>query len=139
DPLEVPITREAAARNLGTARLEEIKICGLSIDEVKRPFKRCAQSSILKNELPCRLYLPESACTGCRNTVIAVLVEFKEQKMLPLLSGKTIIAGRPPAAAPSGKLILVGSCTKPMRLKGAYIGGCPPENSHVVRALLKED
>jgi len=133
---EVPITREAAARKLGTAKLEEIKIKGLSLDELRRPFKRAAHSSILNSELPCSLYLPPTACTGCRNTVIAVLTELREQKMLPGISGKTIVAGCPPAETPPGKLVLVGRCTKPLRLAGTYIEGCPPENSLVIRALL---
>lgn len=135
-PKEVPITREAAARGLGASLPEQYEIKGLSLEDVTRPFKRCSQSEILNRELPCILSMPESACTGCRNTVIAVLVELQEKEMLPLLAGLTILAGRPPEHLPGGKLILVGTCTKFLRGKGAYIEGCPPENSWVARALL---
>ncbi len=135
-PDEVPITGEAASRGLGAALPEEYEVMGFSLEEVARPFKRCSQSEILSRELPCTLSMPESTCTGCRNTVIAVLVELQEKEMLPRLAGKAVIAGRPPEHLPSGKLILVGTCTKSLRDRGAYIEGCPPENSWVAGALL---
>jgi uncharacterized protein (DUF362 family) len=135
-PDEVPITREAAARGLGSASLNEYEIKGLPLADILRPFKRCSQSEILTRELPCALFMPESACTGCRNTVIAVLVELQEKEMLLLLSGKAVIAGHPPGHLPDGKLVLVGTCTKPLRKQGTYIEGCPPENSWIARALV---
>ena len=135
-PEEVPITREAAARRVGCSQPEQYEIKGLPLAEVARPFKRCSQSEIISRELPCTLSMPESACTGCRNTVIAVLMELQEKELLPLLAGKAVIAGRPPEHLPGGKLVLVGTCTKSLRGKGTYIEGCPPENSWVARALL---
>jgi uncharacterized protein (DUF362 family) len=135
-PEEVPITVLAAQAGLGTADISAIEIAGESWQAVRRPFKRSADSALISGALPCRLLAGGDACTGCRNTVISVLVELKERDMLALLENKTIVTGRPPRGdAPPGELLLVGTCARAWRRKGAYIAGCPPENNCVIKAI----
>ncbi|MEW5784374.1 MAG: DUF362 domain-containing protein [Bacillota bacterium] len=136
-PEEVATTVLAAELGLGRADPEEIEIAGLPWESVRRPFKRCSQSAIINESLPCRLEIGGDTCTGCRNTVIAVLTEMKEDNLLSRLAGKTIITGRPPGHAIAGNLVLVGNCAKPWRAKGRYIEGCPPENSMIIDILLE--
>lgn len=134
-PDEVPVTSLAAESGLGLADPDAITVKGESWKSIHRPFKRSSHSAILNELLPCRLQLGGDTCSGCRNTVISVLVELKEREMLHLLKGRTIVTGRPPLNLGPDGLLLVGSCTRRLRRKGTYIEGCPPENSCIIKDL----
>ncbi|NMA92606.1 MAG: DUF362 domain-containing protein [Firmicutes bacterium] len=136
-PEEVPITRSAIRLGLGAGRLSEIEVVGASLESVRRRFKRCSETEILGRELPCRLRMAEETCTGCRNTVAAVLVEMSELGLLSSLEGITIVTGCPeirPEDPP--RRVIVGRCARPLRSQGIYVDGCPPENSWLIEALL---
>jgi uncharacterized protein (DUF362 family) len=138
-PEEVPITVLAAKAGLGTADPGQILIAGEPWESVQRPFRRCSEAEIAPETLPCRLYLGGGTCSGCRNTVISVLVELKERDLLPLLKQKTIVTGRPPREKLPGELLLVGACAGAWRRKGVYIEGCPPENSWIIKEIERRD
>jgi len=76
-PEEVPTTVLAAQMGLGTAALSGIVIAGLPWESVQRRFKRCSESEILKEVPPGSLRIGGGTCSGCQNTIIAVLVELK--------------------------------------------------------------
>lgn len=134
-PEEVPITFLAAEAGLGTADPAQIEIAGEPLELVRRPFRRSSRAEISRETLPCRLYLGGDTCSGCRNTVVSVLVELKDRKLLHLLKQKTIVTGHPPRTNLPGELLLVGTCTRAWRRRGAYIEGCPPENSWIIKTL----
>ncbi len=136
-PQEVPITTFAAKSGLGIGRLSGIEVVGSTLESVRRRFKRCSESEILGQNLPCCLRMAVETCTGCRNTVVAVLVEMRDLGLLSYLEGKTIITGRPkiePGDPP--RRIIIGRCSRSLRSSGLYIGGCPPENTMIIDALL---
>ncbi len=136
-PEEVPITSCAVKLGLGTCRLSDIEVVGVSLQSVYRRFKRCSESEILGEELPCRLRMAVETCTGCRNTVVAVLVEMRDRGLLSYLEGKTIITGYPeiePEDPPHR--IAIGRCSRRLRSQGLYVDGCPPENSWIIDALM---
>ncbi len=137
-PEEVPTTVLAAQMGLGTAALSGIEIAGLPWESVQRRFKRCSESEILKEVPPGSLRIGGGTCSGCQNTIIAVLVELKARGQLTALAGRTIITGSLPEEELSGEPLFVGNCTR--RYPGAdYIAGCPPENSWIVDLLLEPD
>lgn len=136
-PEEVPATALAAEMGLGTADLKEIEIAGLPWESVRRRFKRCSESEILTEIDPGSLRIGSGTCSGCRNTVISVLVELKARDALAALAGKTIVTGFPPEENLPGEPILVGNCTRRSgRLKN-FIPGCPPENSWIIDLILE--
>lgn len=136
-PEEVAITTLAAELGLGAGQLSEIEVVGAPLESVRRRFRRCSESEILGQKLPCRLSMAVETCTGCRNTVVAVLVEMKDRGLLSYLEDKTIVTGCPeikPDDPPHR--IIVGRCSRPLRSQGLYIDGCPPENSWIIDALM---
>jgi len=94
EPAEVPITAAAAARGLGTMDLSEIDIAGEKIADVASRFVRSCETKIDGVADSFRMVLDESACTGCRNTVVSVLIDMKEAGLLKYTEGLTVIAGR---------------------------------------------
>ncbi len=136
-PQEVPITRRAAEAGLGTADSGRITVTGLQVDEVRRPFKRCSEAEILKGALPCNLLFAPETCTGCRNTVISVLVAMDRCGLLHHFKGLTVVAGPVRGELPPGEPFLVGNCARKTDRKALHIEGCPPENSWIIEALVK--
>lgn len=134
-PEEVPTTILAAEMGLGSADLERIEVAGLPWQSVRRRFKRSSESEILKEVPPRTLYIGDDSCSGCRNTVISVLVELKARGRLDALAGKVIVTGTPPEDALPGETILVGNCARRRGSGARFIAGCPPENSWIIEAL----
>ncbi|HHW73754.1 MAG TPA: DUF362 domain-containing protein [Firmicutes bacterium] len=134
-PEEVPTTMLAAGMGLGTADLEKIEIAGLPWQSVRRRFRRCSESEILKEVPSCSLQIGDDTCSGCRNTVISVLVELKARGRLDALSDKIIVTGTPPGHELPGEAILVGNCARQHGPNKNFIAGCPPENSWIIEAL----
>lgn len=136
-PQEVPITRRAAEAGLGLADLQRITVTGLPLEAVRRPFKRCSEAEILKKALPCTLFFAPETCTGCRNTVISVLVAMDRCGLLNHLSGLTIVAGPVRDELPPGEPFLVGNCARKAKQKAIFVKGCPPENSWIIEKIMQ--
>lgn len=138
-PEEVPATVLAAEMGLGTNDLNEIEVAGLPWTSVRRRFKRSSESEIIKEIDPGSLCLGSGTCSGCRNTVISVLVELKARDALSALAGRTIVTGQPAEKEFLGEPIFVGNCTRRRSRRKNFIPGCPPENSWIVGLLLGSD
>ena len=139
-PGEVPTTRLAAQAGLGVADPEKIEVAGLPWRSVQRRFKRSSESEIIREAPAASLQIGGGTCSGCRNTVISVLVELKARGRWDLLENRVIVTGSPPEAEPAGELLLVGHCARRCahRDDKNFIAGCPPENSWIIDALLKK-
>lgn len=134
DPREVEIIRIAGdVAKIGEINLENIEVVGEQIEDVKNVFKRPCELPL--EGLPdFNLIFTEGACTGCRNTVLSVLIDMRMAGTEKYLEGKTIIAG-PIKELPEGvkkeDLVLVGVCTKAFEEYGTWVKGCPPNNIFV--------
>lgn len=135
-PEEVPVTVLAAEMGLGIADIEEIEIAGLPWESVRRRFKRSSESGILREIDPGSLCFGSGTCSGCRNTVISMLVELKARGALTALEGRTIVTGFPPEKQFSGKPLFVGNCTRRRSGRKNFVAGCPPENSWIIDRIL---
>ena len=140
EPDEVPITKAAAELTSsydinGISALPgsfEFETIGESVDNVKRRFKRASETTIEGLPESFRLVFDNSACTGCRNTVIEQLMYLKEDGQLQTLEGKTWIVGPVkdlPEGCTSDNTRCIGSCAvKSLGIKNGLPGipGCPP-------------
>ena len=136
-PAEVPTTVLAAEAGLGIAEPEKIEIAGLPWESVQRRFKRCSESEILREAPPGSLQIGADTCSGCRNTVISVLVELQARGALAALEGRTIVTGAPSAKEPlSARPIFVGNCARQRGGDRENVPGCPPENSWIIDLIL---
>jgi uncharacterized protein (DUF362 family) len=130
----------AEAQGIGTGDLQQIEVVGESIDSVKRRFKRFVEA-IGDLALPedFRIIMDESACTGCRNTLMANLMDVSKAGELDKTSGWTMVLGEISELpeVDRTKLILMGVCTAKFRKEGAWVPGCPPNNRDLYHAMSK--
>jgi uncharacterized protein (DUF362 family) len=135
---DVLITKFAYERGMGEMNLEKIEVRGEPIDSIKRRFKRSSEVEI-EGLPPHELIFDESACTGCKNTVLSAIMDMKNDKKEGYLEGKTIIAGpyeKVPEGVKKEDLILIGKCAKHLKDYGTFVPGCPPNNVYIVRAVV---
>jgi uncharacterized protein (DUF362 family) len=134
---EVPITKAAAARGLGTLDEQQIEVVGEPVHSVRRRFVRCEEDHRIDRE-GVRIIHSLGTCTGCRNGLLSSLFDMRADGILGRARGFTIIAG--PAPIPEGipqeELVSIGSCSLPeARRLPRYVRGCPPNNVDIVRAI----
>jgi len=137
DPQEVPITFEAAKRDLGVADRGDIEIAGESIESVYRRFMRVLEDDRLKIEGFDLIY-GDATCTGCRMGIMSSLFDMKEEGQMMYLPGITIITGDPEIAdtIPKDSLVTVGRCVPKEKRSNRHVKGCPPNNLDIVQAII---
>ncbi|HWU41469.1 MAG TPA: DUF362 domain-containing protein [Candidatus Acidoferrum sp.] len=136
---EVPITKAAAERGLGTLEESKIEVVGETLSAVRRRFLRCEEDHRIDREGIAIIHT-EGTCTGCRNGLLSSLFDMREEGTIERARGSTIIAG--PAAipenVPEASLISIGSCGLPeARRLPRFVRGCPPNNVDIIRALTR--
>jgi uncharacterized protein (DUF362 family) len=137
-PDEVPITRAAAQRGLGTMDETEIEVVGERVADVQRRFVRCEEDDRIDSQ-GIEVVHSEGTCTGCRNGLLSSLFDMRADGTLERARGVTVIAGPTPVpdGVPQEMLVSVGSCSLPEAKRLLrYVRGCPPNNVDIVRALL---
>ncbi|MEM3693253.1 MAG: DUF362 domain-containing protein [Candidatus Bathyarchaeia archaeon] len=115
----------AERRGLGTARLEDIEVRGLSIEEA---FRRATTTAVEYDNLRHKhiRLIDCGACTGCSGRIAALVVGLKDDGMK-----EDVYVYMGPQAKPHkgpGKVFLCGRCAAPTfynELEGTYIPGCP--------------
>jgi uncharacterized protein (DUF362 family) len=135
---QVPITKVAAERGLGTLEEAQIEVVGEPIAAVRRRFLRCEEDHRIDRE-GVTITHTEGTCTGCRNGLLSSLFDMRADGSLERARGLTIIAG--PAAVPAGVpqefLVSIGTCCLPeARRLLRYVRGCPPNNVDIVKAIM---
>jgi uncharacterized protein (DUF362 family) len=137
EPAETLLTVNAAARGLGVMDPDKIEILGEPLDQVKRRFLRSIEDDPVKVE-GFQLIQAEATCTGCRNTVMSVLVDMRNADQLMYLPGVTVVTGG--ASLPEGTLrdeiVTVGLCMPEESQTERHVKGCPPNNALVVKAII---
>lgn len=141
EPEEVPITVAAAKRGLGTMELSEIETVGERIADVEERFVRCSETKIDGIADSFNIVSGSETCTGCRNTIVSILMEMKEKGFLKYTEDLTIISGSPEDIDEDllkGEVVCVGECTKKYAAQNGYrcAAGCPPRNDLIVEAIL---
>jgi uncharacterized protein (DUF362 family) len=138
-PEEVLLTKNGAARGLGTSKLEKIDILGVPLEKVRRRFLRADEDNPVKVE-GFNLIFGGVTCTGCRNTVMSALVDMRNADQLMYLPGVTVATGDPqiPPFVPAESLVTVGKCVPKQKRGKIHVKGCPPNNAYVVQAIIGE-
>ncbi len=138
EPEEIEYIKLAGEQGLGCNNPSRMEMSGLSIDEVKRPFKVVhldfsdyEKWGIEINE--------EGACSGCRHMMESVILSLEKEGKLKLLRGYSLIFGQlvKPSSSSPGKLVSIGLCTRGYKSISQYIPGCPP-HPHDVLAFFEE-
>jgi uncharacterized protein (DUF362 family) len=140
-PDEVPITRVAAERGLGTLDESRIEVVGERVEAVRRRFVRCEEDDRIDSE-GIKVIHSEGTCTGCRNGLLSSLFDMQAAGTLERARGTTVIAGPTPfpEGIPQEMLVSVGSCSLPEAKRLLrYVRGCPPNNVDIIRALLADE
>jgi len=138
DPADHGCIGAAVASGIGVGDLDKIEVVGEPIAKVQRRFKRAVEAM---GSLPFPedflLLMDEKACTGCRNTVIEVLMEANTANQLDRTTGWSVVVGKLDKLpeVDRTKLLLVGACTTKFKKEGIYVEGCPPNNRDVCNGL----
>ena len=145
EPNEVGILVSAAKCGLGFMDIEDIDIVGDTIEQHRRKFKRANETTIQGVPSSFEIVWNETACTGCRNTIISCLLKIKEDKLLDKLSGKFAVAGslkreELPEICSKENTVLIGKCAAALEECGYNnaVLGCPPRNINVIEGLIGE-
>ena len=137
-PEEEGCIAASAKAGIGTADLDEIDVVGEPIAKVQRRFKR-VEEALAEMSFPgdFQLLMDEKTCSGCRNTVMQVLMAVKDAGQLDRMAGWTIIAGKLDQLpdVDKAKLLLLGACTTKHKNEGIYVEGCAPNNRDVVGGM----
>lgn len=138
DPGEIEYIQLAAEQGLGCTDISQIEVVGLSIDQVKRPFKRIQLDFEAYRKKGIQIY-EAGACSGCRHVIQALLINLEKKSELGLLKDYTLIFGQTVKIPKEvkGKLLCFGLCTKKYRNQGEYIPGCPPHPLDLLDYLQK--
>lgn len=133
EPKEIEYIKLAAEQNLGCGDLSQIEIAGEKIKRVKRPFKQIKLEFGKYKEKGIFVH-EDSACSGCRHTMEAVMTNLERENQLDLLKGYTLIFGQMASipSSPKGELVNIGTCTRKYKDKGEYIPGCPPHPKDII-------
>ena len=126
----VPATVLAAAEGLGTNRMEEIELAGVSVDRVKRRFRR--QNTTLQGQYPnVNLTMGCTCEAGCKAIVRIQLDQLLADGTLARLERPlhifTGLQFDPSTKPVDGDVIIVGDCAKSMLDKypdARYWGSC---------------
>ncbi len=140
-PLKIEYVKLAFEQGLGCADLSRIQVLGLDIEKVKRPFKQMKLDFEFWRKKGIEIY-EKGACSGCRNTVAALIVNLEKNKdELKLLKGYTLTFGQNVKLPDKyeGRLVNIGLCTRKFREKGEYIPGCPPHPQDILDFFEKMD
>ena len=139
---EDPIVDLAAKSGLGVANLEDIEIVGVDIAKVQRRFKRCSEalSERVTGQRGFQLLTDDKTCTGCKNTILQVLLNFEKTNRLDELKGWIIAAGQLDELPDVDKerLLLVGVCLAKHKKEGVFVRGCPPLDRDLINAIKME-
>jgi uncharacterized protein (DUF362 family) len=136
-PGEVPITKAAAARGLGTMDESQIEVAGERVQDVQRRFVRCEEDTRI-DSAGIGIVQSQGTCTGCRNGLLSSLFDMKADGSIERARGVTVVSGPTPIPQdiPPEKLVSVGSCALPeARRLPRHVRGCPPNNVDIIRAL----
>jgi uncharacterized protein (DUF362 family) len=137
---EVPITRAAAERGLGTLDGAAIKVVGQSVDSVRRRFLRAEEDHRIDRE-GITIFHSQGTCTGCRNGLLSSLFDMRAEGSIERARGLTILAGpvEVPDGIPQELLVSIGSCGLfEARRLPRYVKGCPPNNVDIIRELTAQ-
>ncbi len=135
NPMEIEYLKLAAEQGLGCADMSHIKVCGSSINDVKKRFKINRVDFNSYREQGITIY-ESGNCHNCRHFMESLLtIHMKDN--VDLLKGYTVILGQTatPPEKIEGELLCFGSCTRRYRDQGGYIAGCPPHFADVIEYL----
>jgi hypothetical protein len=140
-PAEDQIINAAAKAGIGAAELDKIEVVGEPIANVQRRFKRGDETALEVMPAGFRLLLPETACTGCVNSVMYALMTMRDRKLLDMAEGWTVVAGKIDKlpSVDKKRLLLVGKCTSKFKKHGVFVDGCPAWSWDVAGGLLGVD
>jgi uncharacterized protein (DUF362 family) len=146
DPFEVETTRIGHHQGIGVGLLDDIDVRGVSIESVKRPFKRA--SSDLTYVYPNIAVYMHGSCSGCAHTVRHGLDKLTAEGVLKRLTEPVNIVIGFKTSLPKGldrqRTLVVGDCTADHKEDGTYFfPGCPHLPSiytvaEVIRAMVDE-
>jgi uncharacterized protein (DUF362 family) len=139
DPKEQKHAILAEEHGIGTMDINKIQVVGEKIANVKRKFKRPAETlqRILRLQ-DFRLISNETMCTGCRGMMFYFLKSVSDKGKLEQIKDLTFVLGEHHSLPELDmrKTILVGHCTGQYKALGRYVPGCPPLSSGVMTEVF---
>jgi len=123
DPWQFKCFQYARDRGMGVFREEDSALSGLSLDEVKRPFRPASGPF---PEVAGITLVDGGACPGCLDGVRIALGRLKTAGLLEKVPPLTIVVGEKGSVTGENDLV-VGRCLKRHRGKKHYVPGCPAQ------------
>jgi uncharacterized protein (DUF362 family) len=114
--------------------LEQIEIVGEPLEDHRHHFVTGFEA-FEKGFPEVTIIQGESACSGCTNELVSAILYMKESGYNEELKHLSVILGNPTNPGGSAKTAIFGKCAKGFEEFGEYVGGCPPKEEDMIRAL----
>ena len=136
DPKEVLHLRIFARRTGRGRSVSDVRLSGVPIEEVTRPFVRPPQELEIPEGVS--VIQGDKACSGCIGSLAFSFFLFGRNDHLDKIRGYTFVLGRD-AEIPEDaeKLFLVGTCTQAHKDRGLFAEGCPPSAGNLPYTLFE--
>lgn len=79
----------------------------------------------------------ESACSGCTNELVSAITYMQKAGFGEQMKGLTVAIGNATDVPPGDKVIALGKCSKDVSGAATHLGGCPPKEESMIRALCE--
>jgi len=127
EPADLEYLRLAQEQGLGCADLSRVELRGLSIEEVRRPFRRAELDFSQYRSINSHIY-ESGMCSVCKHCFESFIINLEREGKLDLIRDTTILLGQTVEMPEKyeGELFLVGTCTRRFGRAGKFLAGCPP-------------
>ncbi len=137
DKQELEFLKLAEEQEMGTADWEDIEVVGENLRQVTRPFERFSLDSSYYRQMGLRIK-GAKGCSGCRHTLDGVVKQMGQELNENQVNKTVYLGPQDKIGTSKDQTILIGTCLRPHRDKGTYIGGCPPHVDNLKGFLKKE-
>ncbi|MHA1712900.1 MAG: DUF362 domain-containing protein [Candidatus Ranarchaeia archaeon] len=137
NPRSIPHISRSHKFGLGPINTEDILVNGISIEKLKRPFKRPPKELSQMEGLqiidgaPCSRCITEFLYAQINLERFGLLDKVKENALTVVMGKKAKIPDFVP-----GRLLLLGKCTEEYKDRGVWAPGCPPFTFDAISEMI---
>lgn len=114
--------------------LDEIDLVGERLEDHRQTFT--TPFDVFCSRYPeVTMVQGESACSGCINELVSAIMYMKQAGYSEQMIGLTVVIGNAADVGEKNKVVALGKCVAQLPGASAYVPGCPPKESEMVRAI----
>jgi uncharacterized protein (DUF362 family) len=134
DPSQIMHLQYMAQREGKKGTLEAIEVVGEDVASNRQSF--VTGFDVFQSRYPdVNVVQGESACSGCTNELVSAITYMQKAGYGEQMKGLTVAIGNVTDVLSGDKVIALGKCSKDVGGAATHLGGCPPKEAAMIRAL----